>query len=361
MVRNVGGAWDDHGVDEKRYQVFVSSTYTDLGDERTAVIQSIQRMDHIPAGMELFPAADESQWDLIKQVIDQSDYYVVVVAGRYGSVTAEGISYTEKEYDHAVESGIPVLGFVHDDPDSIPSGKSELDKEAQELLANFRDKVKGKPVNFFTTPESLAGLVVTSLLMAIKKNPRPGWVRGDKAMTLETEKEILDLRQELEMARAAKVEAERTLFADASELAQGTDIVELRYRVKHRAPDEYAFKNLDFDVRVTWDEIFGSIGPVLIDEATVMHARDRCKVLFNGRIPKKVIDQIPTDSNTDTVMFADSWEVIEFQLRALGLIETGEKKRTVQDKNKYLKLSEKGLRHLAVVRAIKRPESDSFE
>src|SRR5678815_5746010 len=99
---------------EKRYQVFVSSTYADLRDERRRVIQTLMEMDCIPAGMELFPAADEEQWAFIKRVIDDCDYYILIIGGRYGSTTSEGISYTEKEYDNALEKGLKVLAFIHE-------------------------------------------------------------------------------------------------------------------------------------------------------------------------------------------------------------------------------------------------------
>ncbi len=80
-----------------RYQVFVSSTYADLQEERRKVIQALMEMDCIPSGMELFPAADEEQGEFIKKIINDCDYYLLIIGGRYGSVTAEGISYTEKE------------------------------------------------------------------------------------------------------------------------------------------------------------------------------------------------------------------------------------------------------------------------
>lgn len=55
---------------EKRYQVFVSSTFHDLVDERRAVMQALLELDCIPAGMELFPASTDTQWTLIERVID---------------------------------------------------------------------------------------------------------------------------------------------------------------------------------------------------------------------------------------------------------------------------------------------------
>src|SRR5450755_3732066 len=122
----------------KRYQVFVSSTYQDLREERQEVIQALLELDCIPSGMELFPAANEDQWTLIKRVIDDCDYYLVIVGGRYGSLTTEGISYTQKEYEYAVEQGKPVLGFLHAKPEEIPAGKSEGEPAIREKLNGFR-------------------------------------------------------------------------------------------------------------------------------------------------------------------------------------------------------------------------------
>src|SRR5450432_1448589 len=135
---------------DKRYQVFVSSTYADLVDERRHVIQTLMQMDCIPAGMELFPAADEEQWQFIKRVINDCDYYLLIIGGRYGSTTADGVSYTEKEYEYALERGLRVIAFVHERPDDIPVGKSDINPEPRARLAAFREKVKaGRLVKFW--------------------------------------------------------------------------------------------------------------------------------------------------------------------------------------------------------------------
>lgn len=94
---------------DKRYQVFVSSTYDDLQDERKEVMQALLELDCIPAGMELFPASSEDQWSLIKRVIDDCDYYILIIGGRYGSVGPDGISYTQMEFEYALKTGKPII------------------------------------------------------------------------------------------------------------------------------------------------------------------------------------------------------------------------------------------------------------
>lgn len=97
---------------EKKYQVFISSTYEDLKDERLGVIASLLTANCIPVGMEQFTASGLSQWEYIKTMIDMSDYYILILAGRYGSVELEsGLGYTEKEFDYAVNKIYPSWHF----------------------------------------------------------------------------------------------------------------------------------------------------------------------------------------------------------------------------------------------------------
>ena len=69
---------------QKKYQVFISSTFRDLIDERQDAIRSVLDLGHIPSGMEVFPAADMEQFEYIKRIVDECDYYVLVIGGRYG-------------------------------------------------------------------------------------------------------------------------------------------------------------------------------------------------------------------------------------------------------------------------------------
>jgi len=51
----------------KKFQVFVSSTYIDLVDERQAAVEAILNAGYIPAGMELFKPENNSQIETIKR------------------------------------------------------------------------------------------------------------------------------------------------------------------------------------------------------------------------------------------------------------------------------------------------------
>jgi len=146
---------------EPIYKVFVSSTSRDLHEERAKVQKALLKLNCLPVTMELFPAADEEAWEFIRQQIDDSDYYVVLVTGRYGSLAADGVSYTDKEYDYAREKGIPSIGFVH-------ANRGWMVKKLEAFIA----KIKGRLVKEFTNPHQLALEVTTSFVDLKRNRPR---------------------------------------------------------------------------------------------------------------------------------------------------------------------------------------------
>jgi Domain of unknown function (DUF4062) len=189
-----------------RYQVFVSSPFKGLEDEREVVFKNLMMMDCFPAGMELFPASDE-KWEVIKQAIDLSDYYVVILAGRYGSEDEEGLGFTEKEYDYAASKGVPILGFLHGEPDKLPQAYSELSEQGRQKLGAFRSKIEKKMVRYWHNADQLGGLVLSSLNQAVRAFPRPGWIPANRSADPAKEVELLQLRArilqlETELARS---------------------------------------------------------------------------------------------------------------------------------------------------------------
>lgn len=356
---------------ERREQVFVSSTYVDLTEERQEVIQTLLEADCIPAGMELFPASDEDRWSLIRRVIDDCDYYIVIVGGRYGSVDpAGGLSYTEMEFDYAAERGTPILGFLHGDPGKIAASKSELDAEARTRLETFREKVAQRMVKFWTSPQDLGGAVAKSLIQARKNAPAEGWVRARDAMTPEMQAELAALR-----ARVAELTAELEVFSKArhippADLAQGDDTYSLSFQLSYYTEDQLADGSVSYTARpkqhqghaeITWDELFAELGPMLIDEASE-HAID-------NRLDQVAAVWVKTDNlfpdgaalYKSIQATADVIDDVKVQFFSLGLLEHSQKKHPVSDKNTYWTLSPAGRDHLMRLRAIRRPQHEATD
>ena len=171
---------------QKKYQVFVSSTYVDLIEARAAATQCLLDNDCIPVGMEQFPASEMSQMEYIKKMLDNCDYYILILGGKYGSLDADGIGFTEKEYDYAVAQKIPIMSFVYDRPEDLPNKFCETTDILREKFKRFREKVcSGRLVKFHSDNGTLKANIVTSIHHCIKDFPAVGWVRGDSVSVLE--------------------------------------------------------------------------------------------------------------------------------------------------------------------------------
>jgi hypothetical protein len=195
---------------KKKLQIFVSSTFTDLQFERQAAVQAILKAGHIPAGMELFTASDKSQWDTIKRWIDESDVYMLILGGRYGSVEpTSGVSYTELEYDYAVDVGKPLFAVVIKE-DALEAkvkavGTSVMEKDNPSLLKAFRNKVLLNISSFFSDDRDIR-LAVHESLADFRDHPEViGWVSASEVEdTKPLHDEIARLREELKTAKAAR-------------------------------------------------------------------------------------------------------------------------------------------------------------
>lgn len=196
-------SWYDRTMVDRKYQVFISSTFNDLREQRNAIVEAVLEMGHIPVGMEMFSAGDESQWEVIARTIEQCDYYVVVLAHRYGSrIPSEGgISYTEKEYDFAVKQGLPVLGFVID---KTADWRSDLIDRGDDLarLDGFKQKVGTRINSYWATTEELKGRFAIAFGKAQNTRPRPGWVKADRMIDPRVVADLESVRVERDALKA---------------------------------------------------------------------------------------------------------------------------------------------------------------
>jgi hypothetical protein len=300
---------------EKRYQVFVSSTYADLKAERQKVIQALMELDCIPAGMELFPAADEEQFEFIKRVIDDCDYYLLIIGGRYGSTTAEGISYTEQEYDYALHRGLKVIVLLHEKPDEIPFGKSEQDPELRARLEAFRERVAtDRLVRFWRSADELPGIVALNLSKTIKMFPAVGWVRADRVSSEELLTEINDLRKQNVQLQQALANVPTIIDAPIPNLAGLDESIELHGRHYNRgSPSRWK-------ASATWSQLFAMIAPYLIKHPN--------EAIVKG-VLEEALFKVSNGYGTSPSLDDQDFQTVSVQLKALGLTELSYSK-TVQ-------------------------------
>lgn len=182
----------------KKLQVFVSSTYTDLIEERQAAVEAILDAGHIPAGMELFKAG-KSQMKTIQKWIDESDVYMLILGGRYGSIEEEsGLSYTELEYKYALSKNMPVFAIVLDDTflskKVADNHKDKIfEKDNIEKYNSFKTFVKSKIVKFVENIDQIS-TNIHAQLNDILNDPEynlTGWIKSnsvsnDSSTTLPT-------------------------------------------------------------------------------------------------------------------------------------------------------------------------------
>lgn len=184
---------------KKKLQIFISSTFTDLKVERQAAVEAILKAGHIPAGMELFSAGDQSQMEVIKRWIEESDVYVLILGGRYGTLeTTTGLSYTELEYKYAIEKGKPFFALVMDDSllDQRVSalGKDVLELKNPTLFEKFKTLVLTKMCRFFSNEAELRLGIFESLMNIIDQVQLDGWI---KASELEDNSQLINMIEEL--------------------------------------------------------------------------------------------------------------------------------------------------------------------
>jgi hypothetical protein len=327
------------GQNDRRYQVFISSTFEDLQEERQQVLKAVLEMKAFPSGMELFPSADDEQWAFIQREIESSDYYVVIAAGKYGSLASDGLSFTEKEYDHAVASRKCVMGFVRHDLLSLPGRQLEQDPEKNRKLEAFHQKIKrSRLVKFYQTPVELKSLVMQALVNAFQLSPQEGWVRARNARRLEDLEELARLQKQV-----MELQAENTrLKADpTAPFAQGDDPIE--FSIDIHIPPETAVTQ-SFVFRTSWNELLSRLFHDADPQVSESRVRGRTERLIRSQMAPTLSAAEP--SGWDALFMA-----VKRQFLGLGLIDVLQQGREVN----IWELTEKGRLQLLAVSGLRRP------
>ncbi len=341
---------------DKRYQVFVSSTFEDLQEERKEVMQALLELDCIPAGMELFPASNDDQWSLIKKVIDDCDYYILIIGGRYGSENDKGISFTQMEFEYALNKNKPIISFLHKKPGEIIVNKTDNNPEKKKKLDDFRDLAQKKLVKYWETPAELGAIVSRSMIRLIKDFPAEGWVKSGSVVDEDSLQEIARLQKEnKELQERLKIIATEAPKG-TEKFAQGEDEIKVKFSFSATENNSYDYYNYEEELSFSWNLIFSRVAPSMIDECD----EETFKYALNDLLESSISRIEEIEGYEDVSDFEDfkisyeSYSLIKVQLKALGLIQLSEKKRSTKDRETYWTLTPYGEYYMMQLLAIKR-------
>ena len=294
----------------KKYTVFLSSTYDDLREERREVIHALLELDCIPCSMENFPADDDEQFEFIKSVIDECDYYVLIIAGRYGSIGKNGKSFTEMEYRYAKKKRIPILTFIHSDIGYLSFDKSEKSELNRKKLESFiKYASKDKMAKFWNGKEDLVSKVKSAMISAIKRHPAIGWVRGNLAIDDTTTIKMQNLYEEnLLYKEKEAANKEKQLYKS------GNDKIQVVFYIsENNSPKRDVIR--DELIELTWNELFKIWGQAFLEENdrwVVIHKIQEY-VCYNNFVSKNIKEKISLSD--------ESFNKITVQFMALGLLQ----------------------------------------
>lgn len=242
----------------KKLQVFVSSTYTDLKEERQAAVQAILDAGHIPAGMELFKAGNESQLKTIYKWIDESDVYMLILGGRYGSIEEKsGKSYTQLEYEYALNKDIPVFAVVLSE--SFLTTKINLlglsdvtEQKAPEKYKSFKEFVMSKIIREVDDCKDIKITIHSTLNDFMNEYNLVGWVRNnnenDTIQLLKDNNALLKENYSLNKQIQKLQEQLNTKSKEQFGRYSFDELVEIFKKKKFKIPAEYTESETDTNI-----------------------------------------------------------------------------------------------------------------
>jgi hypothetical protein len=339
---------------QKKHQIFVSSTFSDLKPERQAAVESILAAGHIPAGMELFAAGDESQMDVIKRWIDDSDIYMLILGGRYGSINpTSGLSYTGHEYDYALHKGKSFFALVLTDI-AIEKKRNELGASHKEIdniekYANFRDKVLSKISKSVDDCKDVKLGVLESIRLLEKKTSLQGWVRSDEFPDMAPLIDQLSIltKENAQLKKTLTEMPVSTLNDGKIQLADLDDkiSVSIEYKTDFRESSKQNQR-----ITLTWSELFGLIAPKLLS--------GQADSTVKGYLPEQLLENNGTAYDSCKIKEQD-FQSIKTHLMALNLVDV-EYSNTVQGGAAlFWNLTPIGKRTMLELRAAKKPNNSN--
>lgn len=160
---------------DKKYQVFISSTYMDLKEIRAFTYMSILEMGHIPVGLDTFDVQkDYTTEKYTAKYIDTCEFVILIIGERYGSISQTEKSYVEEEYIYSISQSKPILCFLKSNYKKIDDDKYQM--FVKKILSN-QLVVLWDDINDFKNK-----FVQSILKFLVSFSPSTYWIKTSKVV-----------------------------------------------------------------------------------------------------------------------------------------------------------------------------------
>lgn len=243
-------------MQDKRYQVFISTSGVAMQPERIVLAQTLIGMGFFSWGLEQRTPLSTA---LARRQIDDCDYVILLLGSHYGDLSVSGVSYVHLEYIYAVTKQKPVIIFMHESPETRDLALQDNTLELREKFFEFRKQLQQEveQIFYYRTLRELELSVRLNMSQIIERYPAQGWVRPQNTQALQDK--IDGLQNKLH-----RLETELNLHENAPLSAlprvQAQDIYTFEYRV--HAYQDGNFKELKLERKMTWIDILRVLSDV---------------------------------------------------------------------------------------------------
>ncbi|MCU4324568.1 MULTISPECIES: DUF4062 domain-containing protein [Acinetobacter] len=244
---------------DKRYQVFISTSGSEMQPERIILSQTLVGMGFFSWGLE---QRNPLSTAFARRQIDDCDYVVILLGSQYGEQSVSGVGYMHLEYIYALTKQKPIIVFMHDDPASREPSLHDAKAELREKFNDFRKLLQNEVDQVFTyrSLRDLEMAVRLNMPQMLERYPVTGWVRPQNAQALHDEIDQLKARIAQMEAEAGKREPDPFLSLPKVSMHE---IFSFEYRM--HAYQDGNFKELKIQKKLTWAELLAILGSTFVN------------------------------------------------------------------------------------------------
>lgn len=243
---------------DKRYQVFISTSGSEMQPERIVLAQTLVGMGFFSWGLEQRTPLSTA---FARRQIDDCDYVVILLGSAYGEQSVSGVGYMHLEYIYAVTKQKPIIVFMHEEP-SARDGVLHDDKpELREKFQEFRKLLQNEVDQVFTyrSMRDLEMAVRFNLPQMLERSPVLGWVRPQNIQVLQDEIDHLKSKLEQLETEAGKREVDPFLSLPKVSMHEP-----FSFEYRMHAYQDGNFKELKIQKKLTWAQLLSILGTTFV-------------------------------------------------------------------------------------------------